>query len=159
MKFHELVCSSFLRLSSSQEFCSACYYQEECSVFISKLNNCTLYKNAVVGPTKNNETNAGICPKTDHTRPWKFRGTEPVYPPELPVPGKHLWCGEKAGSICTFPFSYESKLFYEPYIDSQGVSRCGTLDSSRAPTEYSSVNNLDTAVPCNGECQILQKGI
>ena len=35
------------------------------------------------------------------------------------------------------------------YIDSQGVSRCGTLDTSSAPTEYSSVNNLDTVVPCN----------
>ena len=100
-----------------------------------------------------------MCPKTKQTRAWEFGNNEPIYPPELPVPGKQLWCWKKAGLICTFPFTYESKLFYEPYIDPQGVSRCGTLDTSSAPNKYSSVNNLDTAVPCNGECQILQKGI
>ena len=120
----------------------AIWFKDECTVFTSVSNNCTLYKWAGIGSEKISETTAGICPKYD----------KPKYG-EVPVPdGKQLWCGEASGSICTFPFKINgSKLIYEPYKDSQGVSRCGTEDNSTEPIEYASVNDLDAAIPCKGK--------
>ena len=92
-----------------------------------------------IGTVESSETIAGICPKYDKTQ----------YA-EVPVPGTQLWCGESSGSICTFPFIFESKLRYEPYTDAEGVSRCGTKDNSFQPIEYAYVNELDEAVPCKG---------
>ena len=91
----------------------------------------------------NEKTNAGICPKYDKAR---YGGSEPPT-----VHGGHLWYGDPSGSICTFPFKIDgSELIYEPYKDSQGVSRCGTEDTSREPLEYVSVNFLDASIPCKG---------
>ena len=99
-----------------------------------------MYRDAQIGTEKSSETIAGICPKYDKTQ----------YA-EVPVPGTQLWCGESSGSICTFPFKINgSGLIYEPYKDSQGVSRCGTEDTSREPLEYVSVNFLDASIPCKG---------
>ena len=97
-----------------------------------------MFKYADIGTAESRETNAGICPKYDKTR----------YA-EVSVPGTQLWCGESSGSLCIFPFIFESKRRYEPYIDS-GVSRCGTEDYSFASIEYASVNDLDIAVQCKG---------
>ena len=104
-----------------------------------------MYKDVVIGPTKRG--NAGICPKYDDGSQYD------PHPPEIPDPEKQMWpwCGEAAGSLCTFPFTFGSELLYEPYMDSQGVSRCGTKSTSAFPIEYASVGDLDLAIPCNGE--------
>ena len=104
-----------------------------------------MYKAAQIRPTENKETIAGICPKFDDGSKHD--------PPKFPDPEKQTWplCGEVAGSLCTFPFLYGTELFYEPFKDSQGVSRCGTKDTSDFPIEYASVNDLDIAVPCSGK--------
>ena len=118
---------------------------------MSESDKCTLYKQAVIGPTENKNTSAGICPKADISRPWRFEESEPIYPPEVFVPGKQLWCGKDSGSICTFPFFLSGFLFYEPYIDISGVSRCGTFNNALVPINYDSPNDLEVAVPCNGK--------
>ena len=130
---------------------NAFYFQYDCSFFVSESNNCTLYQSASIKLAEKEGTNAGICPKADKNRAWIWGGPEPIYLPDS-VPEKQLWCGEASGSVCTFPFKIDgSELIYEPYKDSGGVSRCGTLDNSVVPTDYDSVNDLDVAVPCKGE--------
>ena len=110
-----------------------------------------MYQSASIKLSEKEGTNAGICPKSDKNLAWIWGGPEPIYLPEDSVPGKQLWCGEESGSICTFPYRIDgSELMYEPYKDSQGVSRCGTLDNSVVPADYASVNDLDVAVPCKG---------
>ena len=121
-----------------------------CSYFLSKANNCKLYKTATVTAfTTSPETNAGICPKYDSSQAWLQ-----YYPPEMPLPGKNSWCGEESGSICTFPFSLKftgSVLYYEPYKDASGKSWCGTKFDALVPVEYSDVDELESAVPCMSE--------
>ena len=102
----------------------------------------------MIESSKSDETNAGICPKTDKTKDLS-------YVPETPVPAnkKFWWCGEE-GKICTFPFYYLSELYYDPYIDDSGVAKCGTLDNSFEPIVYSDafgINQLESAFPCSGE--------
>ena len=132
--------------------------QEECSYFISEADTCSLYKHAVIEVSTSNETDAGICPKYDPDRPWQDPDTkaDKYYPPALSVLGKHAWCGEE--SICTFPFSLSLvsgsdlylNLYYIPYNDSSQISKCGTKDNEYIPINYTA-DELDTAVPCNGE--------
>ena len=111
-----------------------------------------MYQSASIKLSEKEGTNAGICPKSDKNLAWIWGGPEPIYLPEDSVPGKQLWCGEESGSICTFPYRIDgSELMYEPYKDSQGVMRCGTLDNSVVPADYASVNDLDAAVPCKGK--------
>ena len=117
---------------------------------MSESDKCTLYKQAVIGPTENKKTSAGICPKVDTLRPWQFEGSEPIYPPEI-FQGKQLWCGKASGSICTFPFFLYGVLFYEPYIDILGVPRCGTFDNALVPINYASDYDLEEAVLCIGK--------
>ena len=133
--------------------------QVECAYFLSEANNCKLYKVAILTNVLSNttlDTNAGICPKSDKTRgyPEFDDSTVPSYPPEIPVPGKHSWCGEETDSICTFPFFLNnltgSNLHYEPYKDASGELRCGT-QNDYYPIDYYTTYNLSTAIQCSGK--------
>ena len=121
------------------------FFQKECSYFLSESTTCKLYKWAALGFTEGNKTNAGICPKYDKTRVWAT-----YIPPQTPVPERRLLCGDK-DKICTFPFSYLSKLYYDPYKDTSGVARCGTKSTSLGPVVYKNVDKLDSVIPCSGE--------
>ena len=120
--------------------------QPECSYFLLESDTCSLFKFATI--EVNNDTNAGICPKYDQTKPWESN-SKLYYPPKNHTPDMQSWpwCGEAGeGSICTFPFSIStSDLHYIPYKD-----RCGTDDNQFVPMNYS-VNNLTTAGPCKGK--------
>ena len=107
------------------------------------------------------ETNAGICPKSDISQPWIYpfndKNAVSYYPPETPVPGKKLLCGESSGKICIFPFSLSgSALYYEPYKDASGESRCGTKDNKLVPIDYYDVDELELAILCSSEYSFIK---
>ena len=119
---------------------------EECSFFLSKANNCTLYKGATVTASVTTpESYAGICPKYDSSQYDSYSN--------MPVPGNYSvsWCAEASGDICTFPFSLKiTGLHYKPYKDDFG-EWCGTKSNNPLPIEYLGVYELESAILCISE--------
>ena len=96
--------------------------------------------------TEKNQTNAGICPKIDPNNKW-IQQYYYAYPYRKHIPDEQqFWCFGQ--SICTFPFVYNSELYYEPvYIDGEG--KCGTSDTSTNPVTYDSFSQSSTIL-CKG---------
>ena len=95
--------------------------------------------------TENNQTNAGICPKSDPTQKWGG-----ISPQETPDPETWRLCGNN-GEICTFPFIFNSVTYFEPYQDETGQPYCGTRSDNVYANEYDDVEELHLATPCSGE--------
>ena len=105
-----------------------------------KSDSCTLFRHAVlVKITENNQTNAGICPKSDPNYELIKRYYYSASPDNITthIPDtQYFWCSDKL--ICTFPFFYNSELYYEPvYINGSVDGTCGTDQTSTNPVFYS----------------------
>ena len=101
----------------------------------------------MIEKSNDNDTNAGICPKSDKTQAWIYGGQK-IFPTNITMPDnrEQIWCGDK-GKICTFPFQIKNALTYysEPFNN-----KCGTKDVKTIPISYDA-DELDSAQPCTGK--------
>ena len=103
-----------------------------------------------------------MCPK------WNKEGWNiitPIISPPIKLPAtQYLWCGE--GSVCTFPFYFKNKLYYEPVVVHQmedfkvknvfvvvtgtkRTIRCGTYDGTYFRS-YTNFTEMKLASSCSG---------
>ena len=121
-----------------------------------KSDSCTLFRHAVlVKITENNQTNAGICPKSDPNyeliKRYYYSASPDNITTQIPDT-QYFWCSD--ASICTFPFLYKSELYYEPinihFVNGSADRTCGTNDSSTNPLTYESYTTTSSTNLCPG---------
>ena len=113
---------------------------------MSESNKCSMYTNAIIANTTKSETNAGICPKSDPNVDWIQKYHYSVLSTAHIPDKQYFWCcgnGTYSASICTFPFWYNSELYYEPTD-----GKCGSNVSQYEPVTYSSSFSLWPSYLC-----------
>ena len=73
--------------------------------------------------SNNNQTNAGICPKSDTSIGWR------QVKPTFKTKDTQFWCQKNSNKICTFPFSFNDQIYYMPFKQTDGKLMCGTWSS------------------------------
>ena len=101
---------------------------------------CTLFKNAVIELSNNNQTNAGICPKSDTSIGWR------QLKPTFKTKDTKFWCKKNRDIICTFPFSFNDQIYYKPFKQTDGKPLCGIWNSLNLMT----YNKLKESDICQG---------